>query len=208
MNFLGYLSNNISVDLNKLTLFERLKLRLNEKSEVLKLIIQMTKILVPFTPFVLGILYFNYLNYGGAFRSGYYFSKEESLVINFNSISLFIKYFLLFNLIYPGMYLILLITKNVFRNISILIVVITTIFYCIVTNVTFSGGIAGFIISTRLLLPVTPFLILSYLTFLSKRKDYRYYRIIYLITFIVLVLTSFTINYLHYKYLLTAPNPS
>lgn len=144
---------------------------------------------------------FNYQHYGALFRSGYYFSSEEGAIIWEQVPVTFVKYFLLTNIFYPLMLILLFRTKIRWKNLLLSAFLGLFFFYTIIKNVSFADKVTDLILGLRFLIPVYPFALLAYFEFLNRFRDRKYYKSA-LYTFMVLLIgAAIYINLVHQGFL-------
>lgn len=151
---------------------------------------------------IVSILIFNYIYYGGVFRSGYYFSSEEGSVIWEQIPAIFFKYFVLLNMFYPFSLIILFRTKIKRSLLFILTVLGVLSFYTLFKNESFPGKLSDVILGLRFIIPVYPFLLLPYFYKLNQYGLFKKYRFFMYTSIAILVIVTLLINYIHYKYIL------
>jgi hypothetical protein len=144
---------------------------------------------------------FNHQHYGALFRSGYYFSSEEGAVIWEQVPTTLIRYFLLTNIFYPLMLILLFRTKIKWKNLLLSAFLGLFLFYTIIKNVSFADKITDLILGLRFLIPVYPFALLAYFELLNRFRDRKYYKPS-LYTFVVLLIgAAIYINLIHQGFL-------
>ncbi len=142
--------------------------------------------------------------YGNIFRSGYYYSGEEALIVFEELIKFFPIYIALLLLMYPGMLVGAILSKVDFRKPLLISVLFLAVFYGSFPggNTVFEGRLLDLILGMRYFLVLTPLLILSYVKFLDRFQDKKYFKLIYTLTIIILVGNFMLMSYLHQQFLL------
>jgi len=164
---------------------------------------QIFSILITLIPLIIAILYLNLNLYHSALHSGYYYSGEEGVFMLNQFPIVFIKYFIIFNITYPLMVIFLFLNKFKYKWIFLLTFFIHILFYSVVKNITFTNKLTDLIFSTRLILPIIPLTIFTYVFELNKLIEKKYLKVFLLLNLLLLILLTLTISVVHSQYLLT-----
>ncbi len=147
-------------------------------------------------PFGILIMILNKLLYGSFFASGYSLSGEEVFSLGNLGINM-PKYLILLTAIYPLMFIALFISKYKNKLLMIAPSVLILILYSLYPYNFFEGRIIDFIVAGRVLIPIIPFLLISYLYVLNNKISIRLKAFIAFI----LILSTLIVIFFHQKYL-------
>lgn len=146
------------------------------------------------------IMYFNFRFYGSVFRSGYYFSSEEGNFVINQIPKVLIGYLVLTNIFYPFAFIQLLKSKVKHSLLFLLVFLSVMIFYVFTKNESFPGKSSDLVLGLRFLIPVYPFLLISYFYKIDTFKQKRHYNILLSFFIFALALLTIVISVIHFLY--------
>ncbi|MEP7103559.1 MAG: glycosyltransferase family 39 protein [Candidatus Dojkabacteria bacterium] len=151
-------------------------------------------------PFLLIFLAINYIFYGSIFHSGYFFSKEEFLIIPSLILPQALKYIIILLIIYPGLPILGLFSKYKHRFLIFGILLISLIFFVGFPGYAFNSGLLDFIFGIRFLIPILGLVILCYSetlnNLLNKIKVKNLDKVIIYTVAVVLIVNMFIMAYI------------
>lgn len=155
-------------------------------------------------PWALVFLFINMHLYGGFFRSGYYYSGEEGVIILQQIPQFILRFAGVLSIVLPLM-LPLALFSNVKHKWSMLgAVVVTIVFYAGFPSTFFEGRILDFITGIRFLVPVVPLLLIPYAAVLQNLiRKYPKLKLILILSLIGLIVVAAALSYIHQGFLET-----
>ncbi|MEI7579052.1 MAG: hypothetical protein WCJ58_03345 [bacterium] len=161
------------------------------------------KVLLGALPIIIFFFWINNYLYGNPLRSGYFYSHEQSLFVISNVPLMTIRYFLILNLLYPGMLISNFLTKFKYRNLILATIITFILFFSTFpgNNGAFQGRILDLILGARFLIPVIPLSLLLYFQWLNRLIKERFQGII-LLTILIMALVITLESLLHQNFLL------
>lgn len=167
--------------------------------EFKKLLKNIFFILIGATPIFIIFLSVNLALYGSPFRSGYYFSHEELLIIPELIIPQFLKYSAVLLVMYPLMLIVFLLDRNKKRFIAATLLLAFLIYFSPFPAYEFNSGILDFIFASRLFIPIVGVILFFYFSaiqeFISKFRKSTI-EIIFIIVALLLIANSFIMTYI------------
>lgn len=158
------------------------------------------KLFIGALPFLIIFILINTIFYGSPFRSGYYFSKEEFLIIPSLILPQTMKYSLILLAVYPGLILLGLFSKYKHRFLIFALLILSLIFFVGFPGYAFTSGILDFIFGIRFLIPILGLVLLTYsetLNNLMNKVKIKYVVNIFFIGItIVLIVNMFVMAYI------------
>lgn len=158
------------------------------------------RLLIGALPFLIVFLLINYAFYGSPIRSGYFFSKEELLIVPSLIIPQGIKYILILLTIYPGLLIVGFFSKYKHRFLIMGTLFISLIFFVGFPGYAFSSGILDFIVGIRFLVPILGLVLLIYSEAIDRLLNLVKFRMAVNIAFalvvIVLIANMFVMTYI------------
>lgn len=155
-------------------------------------------------PWAIIFLFINTHLYGSFFRSGYYYSGEEGVII-FAQIPQFILRFAgVLSIVLPLM-LPLALFGNVKHKWSLIsAVAVTMVFYAGFPSTFFEGRILDFITGIRFLVPVIPLILIPYAAVVQNLiRKYPQLKLILIISLVGLISVAAAVSYIHQGFLTT-----
>lgn len=175
--------------------------KINYKFILKKLISKIIPVLIGVVPFLIFVLLFNKYLYGGALRSGYYFSKVTSAFSISNIPIRLFKYSAALLLLYPGMLVLGLKGKNKYQWPIALLSIALVVFYSAFRADKFEGKITDLILGVRYFVPVIPLLLFIYVEYLNKFIKKSLFKWVLVVSLIVLSGNVFLLHYVHQVFL-------
>lgn len=147
------------------------------------------------------ILLINNDLYGEPLRSGYYFSSEEGFSTFENFFKTFFNYIFLINFIYPLALIGIFATRLKDGAIFLLVSLTMIILYSLLKNSSFPGKFSDLLLGLRFLIPIYPFILLSYFDILNRFKSQKSYNYLLFSIVFILIIINLGINLSHYIFL-------
>ncbi|MFS8130534.1 MAG: glycosyltransferase family 39 protein [Candidatus Dojkabacteria bacterium] len=158
------------------------------------------RLLVGAVPFLVIFLVFNYAFYGSPLRSGYYFSKEELLIVPSLIIPQGIKYLVILLSIYPGLLFVGFFAKYKHRFLIMGTLFLSILFFVGFPGYAFNSGILDFIVGIRFLIPILGLVLLVYSEALDRLLNKIKYKglvnVVFAVVVIVLIANMFVMTYI------------
>ncbi|MEO6728937.1 MAG: glycosyltransferase family 39 protein [Candidatus Dojkabacteria bacterium] len=172
----------------------------NRKESSLRWLKDLVRLFIGALPFLIIFLVINYFFYGSPFRSGYFFSREELLIIPSLVIPQGIKYVLILLIIYPGLLFIGFFSKYKHRFLIQSLLFISIAAFVSFPGYAFNSGIQDFIFGIRFIIPVLGLVLLIYSEALDRLLNLIKFKPIinigFAIVVIVLIANMFVMSYI------------
>ena len=172
----------------------------NSKDRTVRWIKDILKVILGGLPFLIIFLVINYVFYGSPIRSGYFFSKEELLIVPSLIIPQGVKYILILLMIYPGLLFIGFFSKYKHRFLIQALLFISVLAFVGFPGYAFTSGILDFIVGIRFVIPVLGLVLLIYSEALDRLLNLIKYKSLVNIAFgivvIVLIANMFVMTYI------------
>ncbi len=139
--------------------------------------------------------------YGHPLRSGYFFSGEEDVFLNFQTIWGTFRYLGILLLMYPLLAVGGLFSKLKYKWIFFLTSLTLILFYSGFPTTVFEGRILDLIFGIRFILPMIPLLLVGYASWLTEFESKKRWKIFCVFGLFILLVSAFLISAFHQDFL-------
>ncbi|MBI4722050.1 MAG: hypothetical protein HY769_03485 [Candidatus Stahlbacteria bacterium] len=161
------------------------------------------KICIGFIPFLIFVLAYNYVVYGGVLNTGY---PIKTLSFDLHRYGLHILIYLLsLSIFYPLMLIAPFIYKKAYRTeilssffVLFIFLLLTSFAFCIYAEPSAKSIIKTSLLAVRYFFPIIPLLLIAYSSICEKYLS-KFFRFIGV--WVILIITSIGIHYYHHRYL-------
>lgn len=185
-------------------LWELIKFWLDKKEINKKYLLNLIAFAAGIFPYLPVILYINNILWGGPFSLGYDFTVspyERSLTLSVVPFK-FIRYFIILNIFYPGMWVLAFFSRIKKKWLFLAASHIIIVLYLTYRLYFWEDRLLDAIFGIRYLLPVIPLLILPYFSFIDRiieKPKMWLAKLFVLLSILFLITTTISIHYIHQK---------